>query len=78
VIADPPRKGLAPPLLAAISAWAPDRFIYVSCNLDTFLSDVGVLLSGGNLVLGALSAWELFPFTHHVETVALLRRRGPR
>ena len=76
VIADPPRKGLDAALLAAIADRAPDRFIYMSCSLESFLSDVGALLSGGQVGLGALSAWVMFPFTHHVEVLALLRRRA--
>jgi 23S rRNA (uracil1939-C5)-methyltransferase len=76
VIADPPRKGLDARLRAALAERAPDRFVYVSCNLDTFLADVEALARGGSLELRALTAWAMFPFTRHVETVALLRRRG--
>ncbi len=78
VIADPPRKGLDGPLRTAVAERAPDRFVYVSCNLETFVADVGALVSRGSLELRALTAWAMFPFTHHVETAALLRRRGAR
>ena len=39
VIADPPRKGLDPQLTTALSEEPPARFVYVSCGLDSFLSD---------------------------------------
>lgn len=70
VIADPPRKGLDPELTAYLSAQPPERFIYVSCNLESLVHDAGVLTARGKLRLTALSAFNLLPFTEHVETVA--------
>jgi 23S rRNA (uracil1939-C5)-methyltransferase len=70
VIADPPRRGLDPELTAYLSDHPPERFIYVSCGLESFLSDTQQLTSRGKLRLAALSAFNLLPFTEHVETVA--------
>jgi 23S rRNA (uracil1939-C5)-methyltransferase len=75
VIADPPRKGLDPDLTAHLSEQPPERFVYVSCGLDSFLSDLTQLTSRGKLRLGALSAFNLLPFTEHVETIARFERR---
>ena len=74
VIADPPRKGLDPELTQALSEDPPARFIYVSCGLESFLSDSAQLLAKGKLRLGALTAFNLMPFTEHVETVARFER----
>jgi tRNA/tmRNA/rRNA uracil-C5-methylase (TrmA/RlmC/RlmD family) len=74
VIADPPRKGLDAELTAHLAEYAPDRFIYVSCGLDSFLSDTAQLLAGGKLRLAALTTFNLMPFTEHVETVARFER----
>jgi 23S rRNA (uracil1939-C5)-methyltransferase len=74
VIADPPRKGLDPELVSFLSAHPPARFLYVSCGLDSFLSDTEQLLAGGGLRLSALTAYSLLPFTEHVETVARFER----
>ena len=74
VIADPPRKGLDPELTKALAEEPPTRFIYVSCGLDSFLSDTERLLGGGKLRLSALTAFNLIPFTEHVETVARFER----
>jgi tRNA/tmRNA/rRNA uracil-C5-methylase (TrmA/RlmC/RlmD family) len=74
VIADPPRKGLDPELTQALSEAPPARFIYVSCGLESFLSDSERLLAGGRLRLSALTAFNLIPFTEHVETVARFER----
>ncbi len=70
VIADPPRKGLDPELTDYLSEQPPERFVYVSCGLESFLSDAVRLSSRGRLRLGALAAFNLMPFTEHVETVA--------
>ncbi|HEX2882520.1 MAG TPA: hypothetical protein VHO25_23530 [Polyangiaceae bacterium] len=74
VIADPPRKGLTPGVLAALTQRAPKRFIYVSCGLDSFLRDAEALLQGPYR-LKQLEAYALFPFTEHVETLALFERQ---
>jgi 23S rRNA (uracil1939-C5)-methyltransferase len=75
VIADPPRKGLTPGVLAALTQRTPKRFIYVSCGLDSFLRDAEALLQGPYHLKG-LEAYALFPFTDHVETVALFEAQG--
>jgi tRNA/tmRNA/rRNA uracil-C5-methylase (TrmA/RlmC/RlmD family) len=74
VIADPPRKGLDPELIEFLCASAPARFIYVSCGLDSFLADAARLTSGGTLQLTALTAFNLLPYTEHVEIVARFER----
>jgi len=74
VIADPPRKGLDSELVAYLAETAPECVLYVSCGLDSFLSDAARLTAGGKLRLGALTAFNLLPFTEHVETVARFER----
>ncbi|HEY4974356.1 MAG TPA: hypothetical protein VII41_12155, partial [Steroidobacteraceae bacterium] len=74
VIADPPRKGLDPELAASLAERPPERLVYVSCGIDSFLSDTVRLTSQGKLRLGALTAFNLSPFTEHVETVARFDR----
>ena len=74
VIVDPPRKGLGPELLAALAARAPERLLYVSCGLDSFARDAEVLVSQG-LSLESATAYDLFPYTRHVETLAAFRRK---
>jgi tRNA/tmRNA/rRNA uracil-C5-methylase (TrmA/RlmC/RlmD family) len=74
VIADPPRKGLDPELTADFNENPPGRFIYVSCGLESFLQDAASLTSRGKLRLTAMTAFNLMPFTEHVETVACFDR----
>jgi tRNA/tmRNA/rRNA uracil-C5-methylase (TrmA/RlmC/RlmD family) len=70
VIADPPRKGLDPELTEYLGDHPPGRLLYVSCGLESFLHDVARLTSRGKLRLVAVTAFNLLPFTEHVETVA--------
>jgi tRNA/tmRNA/rRNA uracil-C5-methylase (TrmA/RlmC/RlmD family) len=74
VIADPPRKGLDPELTEYLAQSPPERFVYVSCGLESLLHDTARLTSHGKLRLAALTAFNLLPFTEHVETVARFER----
>jgi 23S rRNA (uracil1939-C5)-methyltransferase len=74
VIADPPRKGLDPPLREQLAAQPPGRLVYVSCGLDSLLADTARLTAGGQLRLAGLTAFDLMPYTGHVETVAYFER----
>ena len=76
VIADPPRKGLDPELIDHLAAHPPERFLYVSCALSSFLEDAARLTVNGTLRLTALAAFNLLPFTEHVETVARFEHAG--
>jgi tRNA/tmRNA/rRNA uracil-C5-methylase (TrmA/RlmC/RlmD family) len=74
IVADPPRKGLDTELADAIAARPPGRLIYVSCGLDSFLADADRLTASGGLRLTDLTAFNLLPFTEHVETLACFDR----
>jgi 23S rRNA (uracil1939-C5)-methyltransferase len=74
VIADPPRKGLDPELVDHLGADPPEQFIYISCSLQSFLHDTAQL-TAGKLRLVRLTAFDLMPFTEHVELVAGFERR---
>jgi tRNA/tmRNA/rRNA uracil-C5-methylase (TrmA/RlmC/RlmD family) len=74
VIADPPRRGLDRELLEFLAVEPPERLVYVSCGLESFLDDATRLTSRGRLRLHELTAFNLMPFTEHVETVACFER----
>jgi tRNA/tmRNA/rRNA uracil-C5-methylase (TrmA/RlmC/RlmD family) len=74
VIADPPRRGLDPPLTAFLVAHPPARLVYVSCNLESLQKDILQLTAGGGLRLASLGAFDLMPYTGHVETLAVFDR----
>ncbi|HVC02463.1 MAG TPA: hypothetical protein VND80_09710 [Steroidobacteraceae bacterium] len=74
VIADPPRKGLDEALVASLERDPPERLLYISCEPGSFIQDAARLTSRRRLRLAALSAFNLFPYTAHVETVARFER----
>ncbi|OPZ45116.1 MAG: putative RNA methyltransferase [Actinobacteria bacterium ADurb.BinA094] len=54
-------------------ALGADRFVYVSCNPTTLAGDAAGLAEL-DYRLTAVAPVDMFPHTHHVETVALFER----
>ena len=75
ICVDPPRKGLALPVIETITEMAPDRLVYVSCDPATLARDVKLLGERGYRPVRAEAA-DLFPRTGHVETVCLLTHKA--
>jgi 23S rRNA (uracil1939-C5)-methyltransferase len=73
VLLDPPRAGAEPAALDGILALSPQRITYVSCDPATLARDLKELMNGG-YKLDSLVAFDMFPQTHHVETVVKLKR----
>lgn len=74
VIVDPPRKGLDPALLQALSTEPAERLLYVACGLPSFLRDAQALTAAGAYTLSEVVAYDLFPYTEHVEVAARFDR----
>lgn len=72
VYANPPRGGLAPRVVDRLAARPPARCVYVSCDPATLARDLARL--GDAMRLVEVVAFDLFPQTAHVETVAVLER----
>ncbi len=73
VVLDPPRKGAGRAVTDAVAAAGPDRVVYVACDPAALARDVATFAAHGYR-LDRLRAFDAFPMTHHVETLALLRR----
>ncbi|WP_420935040.1 23S rRNA (uracil(1939)-C(5))-methyltransferase RlmD [Alteromonas sp. A081] len=72
VLLDPSREGALIVCQALVNA-KPSTIVYVSCNPSTFTRDANVLIQGGYLMKKA-GAVEMFPYTHHMEMMALFTR----
>jgi 23S rRNA (uracil1939-C5)-methyltransferase len=70
LIVDPPRTGLSKEAADAIGRLGPSRIVYVSCDPPTLARDARRLLDAGYR-LEALRAFDFFPNTPHVETLAV-------
>ena len=73
VTVDPPRKGLAPEVIASVAAMGPEKVVYVSCDPATLGRDVKIFREFGYEAKWA-AAVDMFPGTAHVETVVLLSK----
>jgi len=71
VLLDPPRAGAEEDSINSIVALHPGRISYVSCDPATLARDLKELIAAG-YQLDSIAAFDMFPQTHHVETVAHL------
>lgn len=73
VMVDPPRKGLDRKSIDNILRISPKRLVYISCNPATLVRDMSAL--EGLYEIKRLKPVDMFPFTSHVECVALMGRK---
>ena len=74
VILDPPRSGAKSDVISSLEKLAPAQIIYVACDPVALGRDTGLLDTAGyDMVF--VEAWDLFPHTHHMETIATFVRR---
>jgi 23S rRNA (uracil1939-C5)-methyltransferase len=71
LLLDPPRTGAEEGVIESILAARPRYISYVSCDPATLARDLRGL-TGGGYTLDSIAAFDMFPQTHHVETVAHL------
>lgn len=77
VFMDPPRSGSTEEFMNALASLSPSRIVYVSCGPDTLARDLAYLKRKG-YIARKIQPVDMFPFTEHVETVALLSRETCR
>ena len=70
---DPPRKGMAEEVIGHIVSMEPKKIVYVSCDPATLARDLSRFAALGYQAEKA-EAVDMFPRTHHVETVVLLSK----
>ena len=73
IVLDPPRAGVAQPVLTTLLNFAAPTIVYISCDPATLARDVQLLVANG-YHLQYVQPLDMFPQTHHVETVALFKR----
>ncbi|MBQ3456781.1 MAG: 23S rRNA (uracil(1939)-C(5))-methyltransferase RlmD, partial [Synergistaceae bacterium] len=73
VVLDPPRDGCNRAVLEAVNDFGVRRAVYVSCNPATLARDCRIL-AGHGWRLESLRAFDMFPQTAHVESVAVMAK----
>lgn len=73
IITDPPRAGMHEDVVKTILEASPSRIVYVSCNPSTQARDV--MLLSGQYDLVKVQPVDMFPHTHHVENIVLMKRK---
>lgn len=74
VILDPPRNGAKADVISSLEKLRPTQIVYVACDPVALGRDTGLLQQAGyDMVF--VEAWDLFPHTHHIETIATFVRR---
>ncbi|MEJ7709251.1 MAG: tRNA (uracil-5-)-methyltransferase [Pyrinomonadaceae bacterium] len=76
ILLDPPRTGAEKETIAAILKLAPARISYVSCDPATLARDLRALTET-KYGVETITALDMFPQTHHIETLVHLARRSP-
>jgi tRNA/tmRNA/rRNA uracil-C5-methylase (TrmA/RlmC/RlmD family) len=71
-VLDPPRAG-AKDVVEPLVELAPKSVAYVACDPVTLARDVKLLCARG-YALDSVTAFDMFPQTHHVEVLAWLSR----
>lgn len=73
IFLDPPRAGAHADVIQAIAERATEKICYLSCDPVTFSRDASRLIASG-WRLSTLDLLDLFPNTHHVETLSSFER----
>lgn len=73
VVLDPPRAGCGSGVLDGLLRLHPNRIVYVSCDTATLVRDIRALHAAYRIE--SVQIVDLFPQTHHIETVTVLARR---
>ena len=70
ILLDPPRTGAGAGVIESITQLGARAIVYIACDPAALARDTGYLRDAG-YHLEAIRAFDIFPMTHHVESVAL-------
>lgn len=73
VVLDPPRAGARAKVCRQIAAAGASSVVYIACDPTSLARDTATLIGEG-YELKDIRAFDIYPMTHHVETVALFTR----
>ena len=74
VIMDPPRSGSTEKFIDSVIKLSPERVVYISCGPQSLARDLKYFYKRSNYRVMKIVGCDMFPWTEHVETVALLSK----
>lgn len=74
VVLDPPRAGAKAAVCRQIAESGAKAVIYIACDPTSLARDTATLVGELGYRLADIRAYDIYPMTHHVETVALMSR----
>ncbi len=74
LLVDPPRPGLTRNAREAVGRVGAPTIVYVSCDCATQARDVGYFVNKCGYSIATSALIDLYPNTHHTETVMVLKR----
>jgi 23S rRNA (uracil-5-)-methyltransferase RumA len=75
ILLDPPRRGVDPAIVRRLAEDPVPRLLYLSCNPTTLARDLKGFLEA--YAITSVRAYDFFPHTPHIETLAVLEQRKP-
>ena len=75
LVIDPARAWMHPSALPNILKFNTNQIIYVSCNPSTLARDLDYILANSNYKVEKIQAMDMFPHTHHIETIVSLTKK---
>ena len=73
VVLDPPRAGCQSAAIDSLLRLYPENVVYVSCDPNTLARDLKMLCSGAYSI-DSIQPLDMFPQTHHVENIVILKK----
>lgn len=73
IITDPPRSGMHKDVVEMLTKTGAEKIVYISCNPATQARDIGLM--SDHYTLEKIQPVDMFPHTHHVECIALLKKK---
>lgn len=73
VVLDPPRSGAGLQITGRLVELNPKNLVYVACDPVALARDAGALLKSGYKLI-TLQGYDLFPHTHHFESIAIFQK----
>lgn len=74
IVLDPPRKGTTPQFIRAAMRMKPKKIAYISCDPSTLARDLALFSAQYKVTF--IRGVDMFPTTHHVETVCIMERKA--